>query len=70
MRCCPRGEAGGVFQMEGQGVRDTLRQMRPDRLEDLIAAVALYRPVPMANIPKHRLRKHGKEWHRAASRYS
>ena len=32
-----RGEAGGVFQMEGQGVRDTLRQMRPNRIEDLIA---------------------------------
>jgi DNA polymerase-3 subunit alpha len=57
-----RGEAGGVFQMEGQGVRDTLRQMRPDRLEDLIAAVALYRPGPMANIPEYCLRKHGKPW--------
>ncbi len=57
-----RGEAGGVFQMEGQGVRDTLRQMRPDRLEDLIAAVALYRPGPMANIPEYCLRKHGKAW--------
>ena len=35
-----KGDAGGVFQMEGQGMRDTLRQMRPDRFEDLIAAVA------------------------------
>ena len=34
-----RGDAGGVFQMEGQGMRDMLRQMRPDRFEDLIAAV-------------------------------
>ncbi len=57
-----RGEAGGVFQMEGQGVRDTLRQMRPDRLEDLIAAVALYRPGPMANIPDYCRRKHGEKW--------
>ncbi len=57
-----RGEAGGVFQMEGQGVRDTLRQMRPDRLEDLIAAVALYRPGPMANIPEYCRRKHGEPW--------
>ncbi|MSP01636.1 MAG: DNA polymerase III subunit alpha [Acetobacteraceae bacterium] len=57
-----RGEAGGVFQMEGQGVRDTLRQMRPDRFEDLIAAVALYRPGPMANIPDYNRRKHGEKW--------
>ena len=57
-----RGEAGGVFQMEGQGVRDTLRQMRPDRFEDLIAAVALYRPGPMANIPEYCRRKHGEPW--------
>ena len=57
-----RGDAGGVFQMEGQGMRDTLRQMRPDRLEDLIAAVALYRPGPMANIPDYCRRKHGEKW--------
>ncbi len=48
-----RAEAGGVFQLEGQGMRDVLRQMRPDRFEDLIAAVALYRPGPMANIPDY-----------------
>ncbi len=57
-----RGEAGGVFQMEGQGMRDTLRQMRPDRFEDLIAAVALYRPGPMANIPDYCRRKAGEAW--------
>ncbi len=57
-----RGEAGGVFQMEGQGMRDTLRQMRPDRFEDLIAAVALYRPGPMANIPDYCRRKAGESW--------
>ena len=57
-----RGDAGGVFQMEGQGVRDMLRQMRPDRFEDLIAAVALYRPGPMANIPEYCRRKHGEKW--------
>ena len=39
-RCWQRGDAGGVFQMEGQGMRDMLRQMRPDRFEDLIAARA------------------------------
>ncbi len=57
-----RGDAGGVFQFEGQGMRDVLRQMRPDRFEDLIAAVALYRPGPMANIPAFCQRKHGEAW--------
>ena len=57
-----RGDAGGVFQFESQGMRDVLRQMRPDRFEDLIAAVALYRPGPMANIPDYCKRKHGEAW--------
>ncbi len=57
-----KGDAGGVFQLEGQGMRDTLRHMRPDRFEDLIAAVALYRPGPMANIPDYCRRKHGEKW--------
>ena len=61
-----KGDAGGVFQLEGQGMRDTLRQMRPDRFEDLIAAVALYRPGPMANIPDYCRRKHGEKWDAAA----
>ncbi|MBS0558763.1 MAG: DNA polymerase III subunit alpha [Proteobacteria bacterium] len=57
-----RGDAGGVFQFEGQGMRDALRQMRPDRFEDLIALGALYRPGPMANIPDYCRRKHGEAW--------
>jgi len=57
-----RGDGGGVFQFESQGMRDVLRQMRPDRFEDLIAAVALYRPGPMANIPDYCRRKHGEVW--------
>ncbi len=57
-----RGDAGGVFQFEGQGMRDVLRQMRPNRFEDLIAGVALYRPGPMANIPAYCQRKHGEKW--------
>ncbi len=57
-----RGDAGGVFQFEGQGMRDALRQMRPDRFEDLIALGALYRPGPMANIPDYCRRKHGESW--------
>ena len=57
-----KGDAGWVFQFESQGMRDVLKQMRPDRLEDLIAAVALYRPGPMANIPAYCARKHGEAW--------
>ncbi len=56
------GDTGGVFQFESAGMRDVLRQMRPDRFEDLIAAVALYRPGPMANIPAYCQRKHGEAW--------
>ncbi|WP_376090690.1 DNA polymerase III subunit alpha [Roseomonas sp. CCTCC AB2023176] len=57
-----KGDAAGVFQFEGQGMRDCLRMMRPDRFEDLIAAVSLYRPGPMANIPAYCARKHGEPW--------
>ncbi|MBV1838336.1 DNA polymerase III subunit alpha [Acetobacter estunensis] len=57
-----RGDTAGVFQFEGAGMRDVLKQMRPSRLEDLIAAVALYRPGPMANIPDYCRRKHGEAW--------
>jgi DNA polymerase-3 subunit alpha len=57
-----RGDAAGVFQFESQGMRDVLRLMKVDRFEDLIAAVALYRPGPMANIPAYCQRKHGEAW--------
>ena len=56
-----RGESVGVFQLESSGMRDVLKGMRPDRLEDIIALVALYRPGPMANIPSYVARKHGEE---------
>jgi DNA polymerase-3 subunit alpha len=56
-----RAEAVGVFQLESQGMRRALLDMRPDRFEDLIALVALYRPGPMANIPTYCARKHGIE---------
>ncbi len=57
-----KGDAAGVFQFEGQGMRDCLRQMKVDRFEDLVAAVALYRPGPMANIPSYCQRKAGEPW--------
>jgi DNA polymerase III subunit alpha len=56
-----RGDVVGVFQVESQGMRRALVDMRPDRFEDIIALVALYRPGPMANIPTYCARKHGDE---------
>ncbi|GHT94483.1 DNA-directed DNA polymerase [Alphaproteobacteria bacterium] len=51
----------GVFQIESGGMRDVLRKLQPDRVEDLIALVALYRPGPMDDIPKYIACKHGLE---------
>src|SRR4029077_12105440 len=56
-----RGDTVGVFQVESAGMRRALVDMRPDRFEDLIVLVALYRPGPMANIPTYCSRKLGKE---------
>ncbi|HET7411018.1 MAG TPA: DNA polymerase III subunit alpha, partial [Pararhizobium sp.] len=56
-----RGETVGVFQVESAGMRKALIGMRPDRIEDIIALVALYRPGPMENIPVYNARKHGDE---------
>jgi DNA polymerase III subunit alpha len=50
----------GVFQLESSGMRDALRALKPERLEDVIAMVALYRPGPMDLIPDFIARKHGK----------
>ena len=51
-----------VFQFESRGMRDLLKQARPDRFEDIIALVALYRPGPMELIPDFIQRKHGKKF--------
>jgi DNA polymerase-3 subunit alpha len=56
-----RVETVGVFQVESAGMRDVLRKLRPDRFEDLIALVALYRPGPMDDIPRYLACKHGEE---------
>ncbi len=50
----------GVFQLESVGMRDALRQLKPERLEDVIAMVALYRPGPMQMIPEFVARRHGR----------
>ncbi|WP_321341110.1 DNA polymerase III subunit alpha [Breoghania sp.] len=55
------GETVGVFQLESAGMRRAIAGMRPDRFEDIIALVALYRPGPMDNIPTYNRRKHGEE---------
>jgi DNA polymerase III subunit alpha len=55
-----RAETVGVFQLESGGMRRALADMKPDRFEDIIALVALYRPGPMANIPVYCDCKHGK----------
>jgi DNA polymerase-3 subunit alpha len=56
-----RGDTVGIFQLESGGMRDTLRQVMPDCIEDIIAILALYRPGPMQFIPTFIKRKHGQE---------
>ncbi|CAG0969702.1 MAG: DNA polymerase III subunit alpha [Bacteroidetes bacterium] len=56
-----RAETNGVFQFESAGMQKHLKDLVPDKLEDLIAMNALYRPGPMAYIPDYILRKHGKQ---------
>ena len=55
------GETTGIFQLESAGMKETLKQLKPDKFEDIIAIVALYRPGPMANIPAYIERKHERE---------
>ncbi len=58
-----KGDAKGVFQFESAGFRDLLTKLRPDRFEDLIAAVAMYRPGPLGAglVDKYINCKHGRE---------
>ncbi|MFQ5413936.1 MAG: DNA polymerase III subunit alpha [Phycisphaerae bacterium] len=57
-----RGDTRGIFQFESGGMRDVIMRMKPNRIEDLIAANALYRPGPMEYIPDYIARKHGRRW--------
>ena len=59
-RLFQQGQTSAIFQFESRGMRDLLKQARPDRLEDLIALNALYRPGPMDLIPDYCDRKHGR----------
>lgn len=55
-----KAETVAVFQVESAGMMDALRRMKPDRIEDIVALVALYRPGPMENIPTYCDVKNGK----------
>lgn len=54
-------DTSGVFQLESAGMRKILKDLAPDKIEDIVAIVALYRPGPMGNIPSYIARKHGTE---------
>ena len=56
-----KADTAGVFQLESTGMRESLKRLKPDRFEDIIAMVALYRPGPMDNIPTYINRKHKEE---------
>ena len=56
-----RGETTGLFQFESPGMKKYLKDLKPNRFEDLIAMNALYRPGPMEYIPKYIKRKNGEE---------
>ncbi len=56
------GKTKGIFQFESGGMQELLMKMKPDRIQDLIAANALYRPGPMTLIPDYNDRKHGGKW--------
>ena len=55
------GNTIGVFQVEGTGMQQLMRDAKPDTFADLVALISLYRPGPMENIPSFIARKHGKE---------
>lgn len=55
-----RGETMGTFQLGGSGMTKWLKELKPNRVEDLMAMVALFRPGPMANIPEYIARKNKK----------
>jgi DNA polymerase III subunit alpha len=56
-----KGQTNGTFQFESAGMQKYLRELKPDKFEDLIAMNALYRPGPLEYIPNFVARKHGRE---------
>ena len=55
------GETTGIFQLEGPKMREYIKQLKPTRVEDVMAMIALYRPGPMDSIPDFIAAKHGKK---------
>jgi len=55
-----RGETMGAFQLGGSGMTKWLKELKPNRIEDIMAMIALFRPGPMANIPEYLARKNGR----------
>ncbi len=60
-RLYQQGDTNGTFQFESAGMQKYLRELKPDKFDDLIAMNALYRPGPMSYIPDYIDRKHGKK---------
>jgi len=56
-----KGDVVGIFQVEGAGMRNLMMQMKPNRFENIVAALALYRPGPLEQIPTYIKRMHGEE---------
>ncbi|MBS4208781.1 DNA polymerase III subunit alpha [Bacillus sp. FJAT-50079] len=56
-----RGDTTGIFQLESEGMRKVLRELKPTEFEDIVAVNALYRPGPMEQIPDYIARKHGQK---------
>src|SRR5690606_10588700 len=56
-----RGDTAGVFQLEGDGITAAVTGVKPDRFDDIIAILALYRPGPMEQLGTYIARKHGRE---------
>jgi len=56
-----RGETMGVFQLGGTGMTKWLKELKPNRLEDIMVMIALFRPGPLANIPEYIARKNGRK---------
>lgn len=56
-----RADTTGIFQLESAGMRNVLKELKPNHFEDIVAVLALYRPGPMENIPIYIKAKHGEE---------
>src|SRR3989344_2533146 len=60
-RILQKAQSTGVFQLEGQGMKRYLKDLKPTEIEDIIAMISLYRPGPMELIPEYIASKHGKK---------